>query len=379
MAENTQIQKNGGKKTKSAGGFRSTAAGKVLFAFDFGEFSVKIAVLKIRRGSIELRHLVTVENRENLTRLDHSNVREWRTRIQRALSQLNIVVDDHLAVCTVGGKNFISRRLEIPYAEEKDRAGLVENEMSQLLALDSASYVFQHELLEVVGSGENKKCVVWAVAMPREVSGAAYELLRSLKLRPLVMDIHVNGIRRFLKADEALRNGCKGQTVACIDYGMTNTEINYVRGGQLIGNSLVDEGDGRLVSEARNALGVRAADPSNPNKLTASPREICDILNKAHTTAEERSFTMFIQDLLSKIDTAISRFNFEHPSEPVGKIYMYGGSPQLVWLSQYVASVTQLPTEHITKTNLFDTESMANQKNIDYSAYLNVLGLALME
>ncbi len=368
-----------GAKAKKATGFRSAASGKVVFAFDFGEFAVRIAVMKIKRNSVEVRRLFAVENREGLSRLDNTNLKAWRTRIQRALSQRNLSADDHIAVCTFGGKYFIRRRIEVPYAEGSDRDGLVANEMSQLLALDPASYVFQNELIEVTGENENKKCSVWAVAMPKELCTAAYELLRMLKFRPLIMDIHANGIRRFFTADEAHREACAGQTVAAIDYGMTHTEISFLRDGALLGSTMIEAGDGRLVAEAKNAVGVRIVDSANQNKIVVSPEDICNILNRAHTTPEERQFAAFIEDWLSKINTAITRFNYEHTAEPVRKVFLYGGSPQLVWLVQYVSMVTRLPASIISDTALFDTETLLDGENLDYAAYLNVLDLALMD
>ncbi len=378
MAENALKKPQGGEKSKAAG-FRSRAKGKLVFAFDFGEFSVKVAVFKIKSRTIELRHIFSVENKENLSRIDHSNLRSWRTQIQRALSQHNVVTDDHIAVCTFGGKYFIHRQLEIPFAEEKDRAGLVENEMSQLLALDIGSYVFQHELLDVVGEGDDRKCKVWAVAIPKETCDAALELLRSLKLRPAVMDVHANGVRRFFKADQVIGAQTAGKTAAVIDYGMTNTEMLFLRDGRILADTVLDVGDGRLVSEARNALGARICDPSNPNKLVVSPQEICNILNRAHATAEERSFSGFVEELLNKINTAVQRFDFEHPSEAVSCIYLYGGSPQLGWLVQYISVMTGVPVKIITDTDLFDTEPLMSSTAPDYCAYLNVLNLSLMD
>ncbi len=379
MGENILKKKPSETKAKPAASFRNAAKGKLIFAFDFGEYAVKIAMLKIKRGGVEIRHLFSVENRENLSRLDNNNVRSWRLLIQRAFSQRNIVPDNHIAVCTIGGKSFIHRQLEIPYAEEKDRAGLVENEMSQLLALDPAFYVFQHELLEVTGENEDKKCKVWAAAMPKETCNAAYELLRSLKLVPYVMDIHVNGIRRFLTADETVSAAVKGQTAACIDYGMTHTEISFIRDGRLLADTMIDVGDGRLVAEAKTALGTRIVDSANQNKIIVSPEEICNILNRAHTTPEERAFSAYIEDWLSKINTAISRFNFEHSSEPVKKLFIYGGSPQIVWLVQYLSVVTKLPSSILSQTSLYEMEYSTGDRRPDYSAYLNVLNLSLMD
>ncbi|MCQ2425122.1 MAG: pilus assembly protein PilM [Lachnospiraceae bacterium] len=386
MPETTNTAPKTGAKRKQSD-FRKYANGKVVFAFDFGEYSVKIAVLKIKRNGAEIRNLFTVENAEGLPRLDMSTLKNWRARIQRALSQRNLGGDDHYAVCTFGAKTFIHRQLEIPYVEEKDRPGLVESEMSQLLALETGAYLFQHEVIEELVVKESsdpetepeKKTKVWAVAMPRDTCTAAFDLLRSMKFKPLVMDIHANGIRRFLTADDFYAASTAGQTVACLDYGMTHTEISFIRDGKLLGNTLLDAGDGRLVSEAINAMGNRAADTANPFKLAVSPEEVCAILTKENATAEERAFSVSIEDWLSKISTAISRFNFDHPDEPASRILIYGGSPQIIWLVQYIQMLVKLPADRITNTTIFETTGMLTDKKIDYSTYLNALSLALMD
>lgn len=387
MLENLKIaQKNAAKRKQSD--FRRFAAGKIVFAFDFGEYSVKIAVLKIlRSGGAEIRNLLTVENVEGLPRLDMNNLKNWRARIQRALSQRNLSADEHYAVCTFGSKTFIHRQLEIPYVEEKDRNGLVESEMSQLLALETGSYIFQHEVIEelVTRNAENpeaeeeKKTRVWAVAMPRDTCTAAYNLLRSLKFRPLVMDIHANGIRRFLSADDFYAATTANETVACLDYGMTHTEVSFIRNGKLLGNALLDAGDGRLVSEAINAMGNRAVDTSNQFKLAVSPEEVCSLLTKEDVTAEERAFNISVEDWLSKISTAINRFNYDHPDEPASRILIYGGSPQIIWLVQYIQMLVKLPADRITNSTLFQATGSLASKKIDYSTYLNALSLALMD
>lgn len=377
MAEKTLNKLSLGSKGKTSVGTRTKNS--MVFAFDFGEYAVKVAVFKVKRNKVTVRYLFTVENNENLGRLDMSNYRSWRTLIAKAFSSRNILMEDHFAVASIGGKYFIHRQMEIPFVDEKDRTGMVENEMSQLLALDASAYTFQHELLGTKGEGDEKKCIVWAAAMPRETCNAAYELLNALGLRPLALDIHCNGIRRFLTQDEKYAKTVAGHTVACIDYGMTHTELAFVRDGKLLADTMLDMGDERLVAEARSALGARITDPNNAHKIIVSPQEICNILNKAHTTPEERSFSVFVKEWLTRINTAITRFNYDHPEEPVELICMYGGSPQLIWLSQYVASVTHIPSEIISQSTLFEGEGQLAQAGINYQTYLNVLNLALMD
>lgn len=364
------------KKRKS---FYSSTRGKMIFAFDFGEFAVKVGVLKIRKNGAEVRHLFTVENPENLTKPDAGNIRAWKARIQRGLSKRNLMTDNQLAICTVGGKYYIHRQLEIPSVADADLDGLAESEMSQMLSLDSSNYVFQSERTDVLENGEEKKDRVWTVAIPKETCEAIHELIRSLKLRPFVMDIHANGIRRLLRADPTLSRETEGKTVVCIDYGMTHTELFFIKDGKLMADTLLDSGDARLVSEAKNVLSLRIADPGNYNKLTASPEEIYGIMNRSATNADARSFTVTVEDWLNSIQTAISRYNFEHPEGPVERVYMYGGSPQLVWLVQYLANLTRLPASVISDSTLFDTEAVFGSRRYSIAGYLSLLSLSLMD
>lgn len=375
------FEKKSAAKTEAAVSFRAKAAGRPVFAFDFGEYSIKVAMVKLRRGEVEIRNLFTVENKENLAKLDNQNAKNWRALLQRAFSVRSIITDDHIAVCTFGGKYYIHRQIEIPYVENvTDRNGVVAAEMSQLLALDVNAYVFQHELLSVNEEKEDgKTCTVWAIAMPKELCTAVFELLKALKMKPLIMDIHANGMKRLLSADASLRKETRGWTVACIDYGMTHTDLLFFNDGAFINETVLDLGDTQLVQAARGAAGVRITDPTNANKIVVSPQDICNILNRTHTTAEERAFAQTVKDWLSKVNTAITRFNFDHADNPVREILLYGGSPQNYWLAQYVESVVGIPTKLITDTSLYNTENVAGDEGMDISAYLNVLNLSLMD
>ena len=96
-------------------------------------------------------------------------------------------------------------------------------------------------------------------------------------------------------------------------------------------------------------------------------------------SSEARSFSVSVEDWLSSVNTAISRFNFEHPDTQADKIYLYGGSPQTVWLSQYVANITKLPASVLSRSGLFDTEAVYGNKQPSLAGFLNVLSLGLME
>ncbi len=383
MAEDKKLQdmlkKAMSTKHKQQKSFRTVARGKLCFAFDFGEYAIKIVVAKIQKNGFEIRNMIIIENDEQDTKLDKSNVKQWSSRIKREFALKNIVPNDQVAVCSVGERSCLSRQFDIPYIEDAyDRNGIAGQEMCTNLALDPDAYIFQHELLDIKETDDGRVCTVRVVAIRDEVASVYYDLIRSLKLRPYVLDVNANGVKRFAAADIEVSSASNGRTAAYIDYGMNSSDIYICRDGRLLGVSHIDNGDNRLVAEAKNFLGAQIADPKNPNKLLVQPSQIYGIINEADYNPKATAFSMVVEEWLSKINSIITRFDIENPTQKVSHIYLYGGSFQLVWLVKYVQSVTKKESSIIQKSDCFDLNSIYNAKNNAIPQFFNALNLLLM-
>lgn len=353
--------------------------GKLCFAFDFGEYATKIVVGKIAKGKVEVRDIIVVENDERTAKVDEANVKEILSRISRALAQHNLSTSGQIGMCTVGNRQYISRQLDIPYAEEHDRQGLVAYEMSQSLFLDVDSYFFQHKVIRVFEKDSVKMCTVWAVAVPQSLCNTYYKIFELLKLRPLVMDINVNGMERLLGADRALASCAHNSTVAVIDYGMRGTEIEIYERGQYQEGFHIDLGDGRLVVAAKGVLGVQIADIHNGNKLIIPPQKVYDILKTAQTVESARGFRSAVEEWLTEINTVIKRYNINHPAQPVSTLFLYGGSPQYPWLKVYLEKHLGIPVNIISGLDCYTFSSKARLSEKPISQCINALGLFLIQ
>lgn len=364
------------KQTKS---FLAECKGKTCFAFDFGEYATKIAVGKIAKGKIEIRDILVVENDERTAKVDESSMKELFSRISRALAQHNLSTSGQIGMCTVGNRQYISRQFDIPYAEEHDRQGLVAYEMSQSLFLDIDSYFFQHKVLRVFEKDSVKMCTVWAVAVPQTLCNSYYKLLELLKLRPLVMDLNVNGMERFLNTDHALASCAHNSTLAVIDYGMRGTEIEIYEKGQHQEGFHIDIGDGRLVVAAKGVLGVQVADIHNSNKLVVPPQSVYEILKAAQTSQTARGFRSAVEEWLTEINTVIKRYNINHPGQPVSMLFLSGGSPQFPWLKVYLEKHLGIPVNIISTLDCVAFSSKARLSGNPVPQCINALGLFLIQ
>lgn len=365
------------KKTKSAKKITDELKGKLCFAFDFGEYATKIVVAKIAKGKINVKHLLVVENDERKSKIDSSNIKDWRAKLLRELSQNNISASGHVAVCTVGSRYYISRQLEIPYAEDADLQGLVAYEMSQSLSLDMDSYYFQHKLLSVSERNGGKVCSVWVAALQKTVCDSYYELLDSLRLKPLVLDININGLERIFVADQALNALAKDSVVATVDLGIRSTEVNIFKNGVYVQGANVDIGDGKLVSAAKSVLGIQIADIHNGSKLIVKPQIIYDITRQTGS-ANAKAFVSVVEEWLTEINGVIKRHNISYPTAPITKILLYGGSPQQIWLKPYLEKYLGVSAFMVQNFDCCSIPSALVQGSNTLPQCLNAISLLLM-
>ena len=365
-------------RVKPAKKFTDELRGKMCFAFDFGEYATKIAVAKVSKGKISVKHLLVVENDEQNSKIDSSNIKDWRAKLLRVFNQSGISVSGQAAVCTVGSRYYISRRLEIPYAENVDLHGLVAYEMSNSLSLDMDSYYFQYKLLSVYEKNGGKVCSVWVAALQKAVCDSYYELLESLRLKPLVMDININGLARLFAADGGLSDMAKDSVVATVDLGIRSTEVNIFKNGVYVQGANVDIGDGKLVSAAKSVLGVQIADIRNGNKLIVKPRNIYDIMRRTDS-AGARAFVSVVEEWLTEIYGVVRRYNISYPAEPVSKILLYGGSPQQIWLKPYLEKYLGVPTELVQSLDCCNIPASLVQGSNTFPQCLNAISLLLMD
>lgn len=353
----------------------SECRGKLCFAFDFGEYAVKIAVAKIGRKSVEVRNLVVVENDERTARIEESNLKEWRTKILRALNQNGLSPYGQIGLCTVSSRNYISRRLDIPQASDTDRQGLVSYEMSQSLSLDAESYLFQHRIERTYEKEDVKMCTVWAAAVSRTLCENYCRLLESLRLKPLVMDINVNGMERIFASDVALRIKTKNRAVMVLDYGIRGTELSIFEDGRYVQGVDLDSGEGKLVTAAKNVLGVQITDIHNGNKLVVSPQKIYEIMKQARTSETAAVFSDVVERWLTEINTVVRRYNIDHPSAPLAGLLLTGGSFQFPWLKAYLEKYISLSAEVISSLDCLTFSPRITMAENTVPQFINALSL----
>lgn len=360
------------KKSKKAD-FSAATRGKLCFSFDFGEYSTKLTVAKVAGKSVQIVKQLLIENREHIRSINEENLSEWRNKISKALSDNKLNPAGQIGVCSLNSRHYIARQIEIPYADEADLQGLAAYELAQSLELDMDENIFQHKVLSTYEKNGKTMCTVWAAAVPKSLCQNYFNLLTSLKLKPMLMDLHVNGLESLLALDPALSAKTKDNSVAVIDYGLRNSEVYIFSGGSCLQTSNIDSGEGKLIAAAKNALGPHIVDIHNNNKLTVPPQEIYEIIRDADKSETAAVFADVVQKWIAEINNVVRRFNIDHPGRQIKNVFLYGGSQQLPWLKAYLEKLIGLPVEIMNGANCFKSVSSPEE----LPKYLNSAAILL--
>ena len=361
-----------GKKAKKRD-FYAEVRGKKCFSFDFGTYSTKLTIAKVSPGNVQVLQQILIENREHSRTIESDNLNDWRAKISKALEENNINPAGQIGICAINSTHYIARQFDLPLVDDADLEGLSAYELGQSLELDMEEHIFQHKVLRTYENRGRTMCTVWAAAVPKSLCQNYFDLLASLKLKPLCLDLHVNGLENLLEADRSLAARSQNRTVAMIDYGLRSTEMYILKNGLCVQTSNIDSGEGKLIAAAKNALGAQIVDIHNSNKVMVPPQQIYEIIRDAKSSEVAAVFADVVQKWISEINNVIRRFNIDHPGEQIGQVFIYGGSQQLPWLKAYLENLISIPVEVISDSSCFRYDYASDE----FPKYLNSAAVLL--
>lgn len=347
------------------------------YSFDFGEYATKIAIGSVKGDKVYIKHLIVIENNEKTTRLSDYTIDEYKKIIIKELRKRNITPAKNYAMCTINCNHYISRELEIPHLKVADRQGLVAYEMSTKLELDIDTYFFNHKVKSVYNVEEEEMCRVWGVAVKKDICERYFKIIKSLKLKPIVMDVNINGVEALFNYDQKYNQQVSNQTVAVIDYGKSNTEISIFKKGKFDNLICLEIGEERLVQAAKSVLGVQITDIHNTNKLIVSSQNIYDILKQPKNNYNKELFLTEVEQWISEINISIKRYNLKNHIDPISKVYIYGGSLQLLWLKVYLEKYINVQVDIISNLEKFIIPDKYIVANNTIPQFLNALNIFL--
>lgn len=294
------------------------------------------------------------------------------------------------AVITFTSEALISRKLSLPPGKPSETSAMVRSQMMQAVS-DAGDYVFEYSYASPVQQ-KNKACDVWAYGLDKAIVEKYYDVLKSIHLRPVALDIHANCIEKLIYGNRINNAVVTGRSTLFVDIERNYIEIHLFNGYErafsrvspvsaseflLVASNL---GYGRPAvnqSVLARRLLLLSPDGGKKENVTSMNYNTIDIspefLEKDTILAEAaQKYTSHVADELMKM---VQFQMMRNSSMPVGCVYIYGGFSVVKGLDQQLSQLLNCQVEVIRSLSKVKIDTGARLlPNANIEKYINAIG-----
>ncbi len=278
-------------------------------------------------------------------------------------------------IAGVSGESVIVRVLRLPYFSEKETEELrfaVESEARDFIPFDMEDVAFDYQRLAEIDAGtEGKALEVLIVAAQKDVVKWQSDVILAAGLDPRVIDI---GSFALVNAVQYGASMLPSAPVALVDIGSAVTNIAIMKGehtrftrdlstaGNTITRAIMSELglDEPQAEKAKRDFGISyEGDPDGEEEiLTISQTNLPDMFDSidegSESTAESGDqmeqqvhaiCEQFLGEIVSEIKRCLLFYENQLDGEPVGKVYLTGGTVCMKNSDRYIENLLDTPTE----------------------------------
>ncbi len=319
---------------------------------DIGSHSVKICEVRKAGKSYELLSLGTAAISPGA--VDDGALQDAED-VGAAISELirNLKIKNKRVGLSISGYSVIVKKINIEMESEEALAERLQEEAEQYIPFDIKEVYLDFQVIKAA-KGEYERSEVMLVAAKKEVVDAYLEMVKGLKLVPVLVD--VDGF-----ALENIWNTISGseKNVCLVDIGASKMNINIISGGASVLARDVVTGSDNISQEIANRLEIDY-DEAEKIKLGRQPAE------EEHLEEVHDVFNSICTRWVLEIKKAIDLYRNNNPDKPLNSLVLSGGGSKVRGLTDYLAKETGL---EVIRFNPF--EGMKINKKIDME-YLKV-------
>jgi len=348
-----------------------TKNGQVL-TMDIGSYNIKLVVGSYNKTSVHIDHMVCIATplgvyEDGAIR----NIEKLKSSIEEILLKGHIKTKQ--TICTLESTSIITREITLPSVKANEMIEMLEFEIQQYLPFDLNQYMIQYKILEEYQDDEGKKNNILVAAMPKGIADGYLNLLDSLNLKPIALDIHSNTADKLFSGSCQINNDppLENSTIALIDLGHRQSNVSILSKGNYKFNRLVSIGGRNIDQNIANFLSLSIED--------AILRKVAikNIIEAANDDFSSKS--KIISIMKSCIDNWIEEYErvFKYymtrtTGNQIDHIYLYGGSSNIGGIEKYFEEAFNIPTSKIEKITRVNTEAI--QSDGDLASYVNAIG-----
>lgn len=294
--------------------------------------------------------------------------------VRRTLVELieNNNIKTRSAIVTISSGNSLTREFDLPLARKKQLTAMARNEMINVYAADSSDVIEYKTLGEVApAEGEPpkaKKVHIKAMALKRNIVDGYYELLGSLKLRPVAMDANPNAVEKLLSRKVKL-NGwdMENENYLLIDFGFSGMMVYVANGPKVYLSRYIPLGMADLASMLAGQLLISHEQQSGE---FASLLDFVDADKK--TTVAMMVASNFMAQCCNELQRVVMYIISRLPKTSISRIFVCGGGSEIKGVERVIGDYFDTDAQILSSVSCIQLKNLADSQF--YSRYLNAAG-----
>jgi len=182
----------------------------------------------------------------------------------------------------ISGQQVVTRIVKVPYMKDKDLAGYIELEISDLLPVDMESFIYDYRVLNKYKEEGREYYDVLLAGVPKNMIEERVKTVQAAGLDPLIVDVYPNAIARLFR-------NLVDIDVAVVDIGCASTHFTIFEKGVLFFYAHLPLGYGGVENTAE--------------------------INKSNLSGT-------LETILSDINTYLGFYSSRHRGQEINKIHL---------------------------------------------------------
>ena len=267
----------------------------------------------------------------------------------------NLKINSKKVGFSISGYSVIVKKVNLSVMDEEKLEEHIMAEAEQYIPFDIDDVYLDFQDLKT-NTSETDRTDVMLVAAKKEIVDGYIEMLESLGLQPVIVDVDGFALENTYEC-----NHPKNENVALVDIGASKMNINILSGGISVVARDIVVGSRQLTDQIQSTFDLEYAE--------------AEALKLGHLPAEDKKvqmeeiFTATCTQWVLEIKKAIDLYHSNHPDEPLVKLVLSGGGSKVTGLTEFLSNETSLPVEVF---NPFEN-MVVNSKKID-PEYLKNIG-----
>ncbi len=351
--------------------------GKKVVSIDIGKHTTKIIEGQIKEESIILTHAISFPTPVNSCENGRIiNFAELENSISSKLKSFKIKASN--ALCSVESSEIITRESTLPFGTDDEIEKMIEYEI-QHMPIKLENYMILSKVLDFKEYDQGVvKIHALVTAIPNDIVYGYFDLLKSMKLKPVVFDTQSNVLDKLVSS-EFINNeetSVKNMSFMVLDIGYGHINISIFDKGKYVFSRLLNMGAETIDHNLMQHLDFSQ---KQIDKYKFAINDIVKNSTQMEYKVDGPIENQVIQIVRNTIDMWIDRiekvmhfYTTKSINNNIEHIYIYGGTSQINGFDRYIQQAYNIPVSHFGGITNITCDHFDGDDKLE--SYINALG-----